>query len=230
VPAMLAVLLSLWRHRERHHRAAIVAPVVVVAVAIAGALFLTHRAAYGGELTLGANFKLSGFLSYLWQFYLPPLSFMSPPPGPQYGFHELMVEQFLAGRFGSLEIGFSAAVYGLVQFVCLLVLAGLVAALVANRRAVARVWDVALLLVVIAISQLVLLHVVSYRSLAGGTRDPLIVGRYLIPLCAIYGVAGASLASAAGRRIGPFIASGLIAISLALQLGGLALTVTRFYA
>jgi hypothetical protein len=71
---------------------------------------------------------------------------------------------------------------------------------------------------------------VSYRSLAGGTGDPLIVGRYLLPLLAIYGVAGAFVALAAGRRYGPYVASGLIAISLALQLGGLTLTMTRFYA
>jgi 4-amino-4-deoxy-L-arabinose transferase-like glycosyltransferase len=230
VPAVVAVLLSLWRYRERHPRAAIVAPVVAVLLAVGAAAFLIHRAAYGGELTLGANFKLAGFLSYLWQFYLPPLPFMSVPPGPSYGFHQLIVQEFLAGRFGSLEIGFSAWVYAFVQAIALVMIAGLVAALVANRRAIARIWDVVLLLAVIAASQLLLLHIVSYRSLAGGTGDPLIVGRYLIPLCAIYGVAGAFVALAAGRRIGPFIASGLIAVSVALQLGGLALTMTRFYA
>src|SRR5204863_5643451 len=113
-------------------------------------------------------------------------------------FHELMVQEFFAGRFGSLEIGFSAAVYALVQLVVLLMVAGLVAALVANQRAVARVWDVVLLLAVIAASQLLLLHVVSYRSLAGGTGDPLIVVRYLIPLCVVYGLAGRFVSLSAG--------------------------------
>ncbi|HEX4719760.1 MAG TPA: DUF2142 domain-containing protein [Thermoleophilaceae bacterium] len=230
VPAVVALLLSLWRHRDRYPRAARIAPLVVVGLVIVGAVFLTHRAAYGGELTLGANFKVSGFLSYLWQFYLPPLPFMTPPPGPAYGYHQLIVQEFFGGRFGSLEIGFSAWVYAFVQALSLLMFAGLVAALIANRRVIARVWDVVLLLAVTAVSQLLLLHIVSYRSLAGGTGDPLIVGRYLLPLLAIYGVAGAFVSLAAGRRFGPFVASGLIAISLALQLGGLTLTMTRFYA
>jgi hypothetical protein len=91
------------------------------------------------------------------------------------------------------------------------------------------VWDVALLLATIAVCELLLLHLVSYRSLSGNTGDPIIVGRYLLPLAAIYGVTGAFVAVTAGRRAGPLIASALIAISLALQLGGLTLTIGRFY-
>ena len=121
----------------------------------------------GQRLTLGANFKLSGFLTYLWQFYLPPLSFMAPAPGPHYGYHELIVGEFLGGRFGSLEIGFSPWAYALVQFVSILMIAGLVAAFIAYRRALAQIWDVVLLLASIVASQMLLLHVVSYRSLEG---------------------------------------------------------------
>ncbi|HEX6713737.1 MAG TPA: DUF2142 domain-containing protein [Thermoleophilaceae bacterium] len=229
VPATLAVLLSLWRHRERHPRAARVVPAAVVAVAIVGAVVLTHRAAYGGELTLGANFTLSGFLTYLWQFYLPPLSFMTLPPGPPYGFHELMVREFFAGQFGSLEVVYSPWVYALAQFVVLGLIVGLVAAVTANWRRLAPVWDVVLLLVTTVISELLLLHLVSYRSLKGGSGDPLIVGRYLIPLAAIYGITLTFVALAAGRRAGRFVAAGLVALSVALQLGGLAITMGRFY-
>jgi 4-amino-4-deoxy-L-arabinose transferase-like glycosyltransferase len=229
VPGVLAILLSLWRHRDRYPRAARVMPAVVVAVAVAGAVVLTHRAAYSNELTLGVHFKLTGFLTYLWQFYLPPLSFMSPPPGPSYGFHELMVREFFAGQFGSLEVNFSPWVYAVTQFVVLLLIAGLVAAVTASWRQLARVWDVVLLLVTIVVSELLLLHLVSYRSLAAQTGDPLIVGRYLIPLCAVYGVTCAFIAWAAGPRAGRFVAAGLVGMSLALQLGGLAITVGRFY-
>ncbi len=229
VPAVLALLLSLWRHRARYPRAVWVAPAVVVAVAIGAAVFLTHRAAYGGELTLGANFKVKGFMTYLWQFYLPKLSFMSPPPGPSYGFHELFVQQFLGGRFGSLEVVFSSWVYSLLQALAIGMIIALALALVRAREALARIWEVALLLATIVVAQMTLLHAVSYRSLAGNTGDPLIVGRYLLPLCAIYGLFGAFVAASAGRRAGRFVAAGLIAISLALQLGGLTLTMGRFY-
>ena len=228
-PAVLAVMLSLWRHRERYPRAVWIAPAVTLVGAIVAAVVLTRSSAYGGELTLGAGFSIKRFLSYVWQFYLPPFSFLQPPPGPPYGFHDLFVQEFIGGRFGALEVTFSAVAYALVQLVALLVIAGVVVGAVAMRRRLARVWDVALLLVTIAGAQMLLLHLVSYRSLVGGSGDPLIVGRYLIPLCAIYGVMGAFVARAAGRRFGPVVAAGLVAISLALQLGGLALTVGRFY-
>jgi hypothetical protein len=222
-------MLSLWRHRARYPRAVRIVPAAALFAATVGAVVLSQRAAYGGELTLGQNFRVTGFLTYLWQFYLPRLPFMTPPPGPHYGFHELMVTEFVGGRFGSLEVGFAPIVYALLQLLSVLVIAGAVAGAISLRHRLAGVWDVVLLLVTIVVSELLLLHLVSYRSLVGGTGDPLIVGRYLLPLCAIYGMTGAFVAVAAGRRAGPFVAATLIAVSLALQLGGLGLTIGRFY-
>jgi hypothetical protein len=228
-PAAVAILLMLWRHRARYPRAVRIAPVVAVVLGVIAAVVLQRRGAYGGEVTLGPHFSISGFLSYLWQFYLPGLPFMTAAPGPHYGFHEMVISEFVGGRFGSLEVGFAPVVYAALQLVVVLMIAGVVAGVIAYRQQLARVWDVALLLATIAVCELLLLHLVSYRSLSGNTGDPIIVGRYLLPLAAIYGVTGAFVAVTAGRRAGPLIASALIAISLALQLGGLTLTIGRFY-
>lgn len=229
VPAVAAVVLSLWRHRARYPRASWAVPATLGAGAVIVGAVLKLHSAYGGELTLGPRFGLRAFGSYLWQFYFPRVGGMTPPPGPHYGFRELIVQEYLGGRFGSLEVSFSDDVYRLLQLLAVGLIVAFVVAAVKRRRALRVVWDVAALLAITVVAEMMLLHLVSFRSLVGGSGDPLIVGRYLIPLTFAYGIVGAFLAWAAGRRAGPFVAAGLVAVSLALQLGGLGLTVARFY-
>ena len=83
----------------------------------------------------------------------------------------------------------------------LLVGALAITALVVHRRALAAQWDVAVVLGVAVVGLLALLHAVAYRALVGAPLDPIIAGRYLLPLAALYGV-GVALAVRLARRVG----------------------------
>ncbi len=187
-------------------------------VALAGlfaAVLWTRAHAAGAAFGTGSpvtGFNLPEFISFVWQFYLPPLDSMVARPGPEYGYRQVFIwTQF--GSYGWLEINLPSWIYASLQ-VALAVLALWVFGL-AERRAesIARNWPVALVVIAYAVGLMLLLHIVSYSNLRGaapGAGDPVITGRYLLPLtpllgCALAWVTG-SLAPAGpparGRRGG----------------------------
>jgi hypothetical protein len=185
--------------------------------------------AYGGEVTLNPSggMSLKGFLNVTWQFYFPRLPFMDPRIGPNYGYRQVFIESFF-GRFASLEVVYPPAVYGLIQGACALGLAGL-AAVVAGRWAAVRArWPEVTVVAAIAVSMIGLLHVASYRSLAG-SADPLITGRYLLPIVVVFGLTVAFVLTSLRARTSAVLGSLVLSGLLALNLAGLMLTVTRFY-
>ena len=60
--------------------------------------------------------------------------------------------------------------------------------------------------------------------------DPIIVGRYLQPLVALMAVAIAFVVGTMPRRIGPVVAAMILGGFFLLELGGLGLSLSRFYA
>ena len=107
---------------------------------------------------------------------------------------------------------------------------GALAALVVHRRAVAARWDVVVVLAGAVLGLLGLLHTVAYRSLLNNGADPIIAGRYLLPLAALFGVAVALAVSLIPRRWGA-VAGGAVVAALALvQVASLGVTLERFYA
>jgi 4-amino-4-deoxy-L-arabinose transferase-like glycosyltransferase len=206
--------------------------VTLLAIVVVYRLALTPDTggAYGGEINLGTGGALSlkGLVSTTWQFYFPRLPGMTPRPGGSYGYEQMYIESFF-GRFASLEIGYPAVVYALIQLGAALGIAGLAAAITHRRAAVRERWPEVVTLVSIAVAMIGLLHLASYRALVFSS-DPLITGRYLLPLVAIFGIAVAfaatSLRPSRGALLGTFVLTGL----LALNLSGLMLTFIRFYA
>ena len=74
------------------------------------------------------------------------------------------------------------------------------------------------------------LHVAAYRSLAAGTGDPVVTGRYLLPLITIYGLGIALAVSWLPRRVAG-VAGGIVLGGLAvLQLSAMGILLERFYA
>jgi hypothetical protein len=59
--------------------------------------------------------------------------------------------------------------------------------------------------------------------------DPLVTGRYLLPITGVLAVAAGGLVAAAGRR-GPYLAGALLVALLGMSLAGLGLGMERFYA
>ena len=210
---------------------ACVAAGFVVLRAFTGAAGGGGGALYGGEVNLGAasRFSVRQLISQTWQFYLPRLRVMEPRLGPDYGFGQVWVETYFGG-FASYDVAYPRWIYDLVSL-------GLVGALVASvvllaRRgaALARArWDQLVILLAAFGGLLGFLHVASYRALVNGSMDPLVTGRYLLPITGVLAVAAGALVAAAGRR-GPYLAGGLLVALLALSLAGLGLGMERFYA
>jgi hypothetical protein len=200
--------------------------VVLLAVALvqAGAL----NGLYGGELNFGRTFSVSRLLQQTWEFYLPPLRFMAPRLGPDYGFGGLYVQTYF-GSFASFDVGFPMKFYDLVQLALVAVALGVVGVLVRRWEPLVRErwWQLALVAGFFAIV-VGLLHLASYRALANGTADPLITGRYQLPIPAVIGLA-LGVCVAAARRAGPLLAAAALGGVTLISLSGLAATVSRFY-
>ena len=239
LPALAVVLaLAWWRHRPPLPRALAWAGGGIAAVAVA-LLAVRHFTTSGGGVTGGAlyggqtsyieqgGFALGDFLAHVWRFYLPALPGMGERLGPAFGFRQMWVETFW-GKFGWLDVSFPSRVYTLLRYGVVLLLAGTAAALAARWRELRGEWTVAVALAATGASLVALLHLVSYLALLD-SGDTLIVGRYALPLVGLVALAIAFVATSLPRRLGPLLAAGLLAFGVLLQLGGLGMTVVRFY-
>jgi hypothetical protein len=79
------------------------------------------------------------------------------------------------------------------------------------------------------IGYLAVLHAAAFRSLLT-SPDPVITGRYLLPLLPFYGVALALAVAWLPRRWGPVAAGALVAGVVVLQIAAMGVLFARFYA
>jgi 4-amino-4-deoxy-L-arabinose transferase-like glycosyltransferase len=211
---------------------------VIPAVSVLAIAFAVYRfalapsgGAYGGEVVLSPagseGMSIKGFIGTTWQFYFPKLPFMEPRPGPSYGYHQVFIESFF-GRFASLEVAYPAGIYALIQLACAAGLVGLIAAVATRRRAIRARWGEGVVLLALAGSLIGLLHLASYRSLVG-SADPLITGRYLLPLVSVFGLTVAFVLTSARPRTSAILGTLAVTALLALNLAGLMLSFYRFY-
>jgi hypothetical protein len=227
LPALLAVGLAWWRARggassPGPRRALAVA---VGALVVVGAGVALRYAERGGPTLSGTR----AFLSYLWQFYLPKLPGMAPPPFPGWGVRDVYVDR-LYGTFGQLEITLPGGVIDAVALAGLaFVVVGVVAAVV-HRRALLSAWPSIAILLAAFLGALLLVHLQAFRDLRVDPADPVITGRYLLPVLPVLGIAVAGALRALPTRL--FAAAGGVTIAggVLLQLAALAVTITRFYA
>jgi hypothetical protein len=187
---------------------------------------------YGGEVNLGNSsaFNIRQLLSSIWQFYLPKLADMSPRLGPPVGYRQIFVEQYFAGIFSSFEVYFPYWVYDLVQVCAGIGLVALYTAGILRWRTVAARWAPAVIVATTALMLLLFLHVASYRALANGGDNPLVVGRYLLPLGPILGIGAGIVVAALPRRLAAGLGALLLVGLLAMSISGLGLSLERFYA
>jgi 4-amino-4-deoxy-L-arabinose transferase-like glycosyltransferase len=229
---ILAVVL--WRARPwtRGMAAWTAGGFVALAVGVGGAL--AYSSSHGGGASIGGEVgsatgagSIKGFLSYLWQFYLPPLRTMTPQ-GPPYGYRQVFVEG-LGGTFGSLEITYPLWVYDALQLAAGIGLILLVLCIVRRWERVVAHGAQVLVISVLPLSMLAVLHVSAYRDLQGPPYDPLLVGRYLLPLVVPMGLAIAFVCSSLPRRVGAWLGTLVLTTFTVLCFTGLALSVARFY-
>ncbi len=163
----------------------------------------------------------------VWQFYLPRLPFMELSIGAPYGYREVFIESFF-GRFASLEVAYPADVYSLIQAACALGIVGLVVAVPARWRAVSARWPEVAVVAITAVSLIGLLHAASYRALVF-SQDPLITGRYLLPIVGVFGLAVAFVITSLRPRTSAVLGTLVLSALLVLNLTGLMLTFARFH-
>lgn len=232
----LAIVLALvwWRHRPPARRMLATCGGGLALLAVALVAFRLFVADSGGSLygdqtnyINQGGFRIGQFLASVWQFYLPRPPGMEMRLGPDFGFRQFWIESYF-GHFGSLDVGYPGGVYLILRLGALAGIVAFAVALVVRRRDLRREWTVVVALLAIGGSLLALLHLVSFLALLHG-NDALIVGRYALPLVGLMALAIMFIATTLPRRLGPALAAVVLAGGVLLQLGGLGLTVVRFY-
>jgi hypothetical protein len=225
IPALAAIGLAFWRHRPPQRQWVRRALVGATGLAgVIGAAVLVY-VALGGEVSAR---RLREFASYLWQFYLPKLPFMDPSVSHGFGVRQVFVER-LFGGFANLEARFSPGVYTALTVVGAVVLASALVGVVRRRADVRRRGDVVAVALLAVVGYLAVLHVAAFRSLLG-SADPVITGRYLLPLLPLYGVMVGLAVAWLPRRWAPVAAGALVGGVVFLQLAAMGVLFARFYA
>jgi hypothetical protein len=238
--AALALLATLWRHHRRVDLAGL-AGLVFAALAvheIAGRLAGVFRSAAGGVGASGGGIAAGtastvlahplGYLAYLWEVFLPRLSFMAPhfetatPPA-----FVIFVERGW-GAFGWYDVLFPHWVY-LVIFAFMLLVP--VLAILAVRRewrfVRGNLIETALLLLM-PIAVVAGFEAAYYTT---GTRPAIAeFGRYAFPAIAPLAVIVVASLHALPRRWAMLGGAGLLVAMLALSYSAQLVTLTGFYA
>jgi hypothetical protein len=235
--AGVALLLALWR---RHRRGDLLPAGVFLAAATATQLLwgrvsgVFDRAAFTTPSgaspvnTSAAGHQISGYLSYLWQVFLPRLSSMVPhfPEGPLPAYI-IFVERGW-GAFGWYAIYFPGWVYDVIEGVMLAVpLLALVSAVREWSFFRRHVLDIG----VLVLMPLAVVAGVEYAYYTPGTHELIPeFGRYAFPGIAPLAVLVIASLHAFGRRALPIVGTVLVMAMMALSYAGQLLMLTRFYA
>ncbi|MDO8210008.1 hypothetical protein [Conexibacter sp. CPCC 206217] len=221
---LLAIAIAAWRSTGPHTpRAARRMKLASWALGILGVAVLTVLAA--GSPSPGA---MRQFGSYLWQFYLPKLGFMDPSIRPDYGARQAFVERFF-GTYAQLDTVLSRDVLDLIWTGVRVGLVLFLASLVVQRRSVRANLDVVAVLGFALLFYLGVNHVLAYRALRTNPLDPVLTGRYLLPLIALMGLAVATVVRALPRTAGAVATSAALSLAVLLQFAALGAVVVRFY-
>ncbi|HEX6712893.1 MAG TPA: hypothetical protein VF066_05895 [Thermoleophilaceae bacterium] len=171
-----------------------------------------------------------GFASYLWQFYLPRLGFMTPSIGPpDYGFREAFVDR-LWGGFADLEVVQPDWLTTLMFVLTLALLVGLVALAVQRREQLRASWADAVVPLLGVVGLLLVLHLTAYRALLTTPGDPIITGRHVLPLVPIFACGAALLLERLPWKPRRLVAAVALSGVVLVQLGSAGLLLERFYA
>lgn len=235
-PAVVAIVIAcreLPRPRVRRIARLAALGVFIIAVLLTTALLWTREhtggSAYGGQLSAAASqaFNVRQFLSYLWQFFFPKLSFMDPMIGPPYGYRQVFVESFF-GSWGNYEVNFTPTTYDLFQVAAYIGIIVLIATVAVRWREVIGRWPVVAVMATTVVSLLALLLISNYRNLQA-SGSPVITGRYLLPCVAAYAMSIAWVVGSLPRRLAPLVGTLLVAAALLTAGQALLINVGRFY-
>lgn len=191
--------------------------------------FIKGNSAYAGSLDSG-KIPLSAidFVSYVWQFYFPQISIFSNKFSTPYGFREVFINSFY-GKFISFDVVYPSIItdfLGLFSIIGLLTLYTIIAR--DGFRKLKNHWEYTGLLAVLTTSLLLVLHLTSYQSFRQ-FGDPVITGRYLLPLIPVFAISVAFTVGELPDKIGKFTVLFILSFGVMLCLSAVGLTALRFY-
>jgi Predicted membrane protein (DUF2142) len=236
--AAIAFLATLWRHHRRLDQigvAGLIAAAAVVrelSIHLEGVLHPSQPGASGAASAAGAaNEALAhplGFLAYLWELFLPRLSFMAPHfESTHFPAFVIFVERGW-GAFGWYDVFFSHWVYDVILVAMLVVP---ILAVLAVRREWAFVRKNALELAVLLLMPIAVIAGFEAAFYTTGTRNFIPeFGRYAFPAIGPLAVLVVFSLHGFGRRLMIYAGSGLLVAMIALSCASQLLTLTTFYA
>ncbi|MBV9809451.1 MAG: DUF2142 domain-containing protein [Solirubrobacterales bacterium] len=173
-----------------------------------------------------APFKLGQFLSYVWQFYLPRLPWMSRfRLTPDLGVYDVWVREG-TGVFGWLTVSLPEWVYTAAG-----VIGGAIGLavlwFVATLRSRTALWLLGFSAIAL-IALMVGLHVTEYRSVINA-QPAVLQGRYLLPVIGLLGLAVGLVISRLPERIRPGACGAVLLLLLALQALSMSAVIKAFY-
>jgi hypothetical protein len=239
--AAIAILIALWRHHRRSKLAgwaafaltAIVLRVLSTRIGPisrpgSGTVAATGEAASVSGSTSQALAHPLGYLGYLWQVFLPRLSFMAPhfegasPPA------FVIFDERGWGAFGWYDVFFPHWVYVVLLVAMLLPIALGVAALMRESQFVRRH---ALELGVLVLMPIAVVSGVEAAFYTTGVRPAIAeFGRYAFPAIGPLAALVVGSLHAFGRRRMLYVGAGLLVAMLALSYAAQLTTLTGFYA
>jgi 4-amino-4-deoxy-L-arabinose transferase-like glycosyltransferase len=239
--AGLGLLLLWWRAQGRSRgeaaRGALAAGGVLAIIAttwfaVDMLVFGRSVAAATGGLASDAVTRaatLRGQLSYLWQFFLPPLPFMNDTFSgyPEYPVWDVYIQGFV-GRFGYFQYDFPLWANQLGLGVLASVAALAAVALIRCRERLRQRWPELCCYASMLIGTLLLIGVAGYRyRLSQGFNFE--QTRYLFMLLPLYGALVALAARGVGRRWGHAAGVFLVVLAVGHSLFAMLLTINRYY-
>ncbi len=235
--ALLAVGVGAVRAR-RSGAARVAVPVLAAGaglVATLGAWIVIARvigraaaSQVGGTATGASALDIRELGSYVWQFYLPRLSFQTPFPRTSEAIpvFEYWVKGLWA-NFGWLEVHFGDPVYYVIAGAMVLVAGLAISTAIRMRRSID--WALAAFFLLALLTAVAGLHWTEYRQFSGGATS-FIQGRYLLPLAGIGGLAVALALRQFTPRTRALLTGVWLSLIFTLTLFSLALSWDRFYA
>lgn len=233
IPVIVAIGIGWLRRAPAERRSAalgVVGGALILALPVLGWLSLAHATGHPGINQLGSSpahpFNIRQFLSYVWQFYLPRLPFLTPfRPTPQLPVYDIWIHQ-AAGTFGWLDVYLPNWMYQAAAALAAAIAITAVALLtrLRERRHLALLGFFALALLAL----LALLHITGYRSLIAGAGE-FLQGRYLFPVIGLLGLAVGLIVARVPRSIRPATCGLVVTVMLASQVISLAAVVQAYY-
>jgi hypothetical protein len=155
---------------------------------------------------------------------------MAPLPGNILGFEFVWVESFY-GIFGSLDVFFPPWLMGQLYSVSLYGIVALLIFVVLRWDQVRRRLPELAILVAAGATYVLAFHYAAYNSLIGsGGTNSVLVGRYLLPLVPLMGLAIAFVTTSLPRRWGQYAGLAVLCAGVLLSFTALGLTFVRYYA